>query len=192
MFTPRLPRGRPDHLFLWSSTATFNDDNIRTGQRALDEFKRALTDLPKAEAREGARSRRRALYAVPMTFLLTTQRWAQRLKRDVVAVYFAARDPETPPLVRLLAFAVAAYALSPIDLIPDFIPVLGYLDDLLMVPLGLLLVIRLLPPHVLDASRTKASAMLEHPRSLGASIVFVIIWIACLAAVAYCVIPTKR
>lgn len=79
--------------------------------------------------------------------------WARRLKREIRAVVRAARDPRVGWPVRLLALAVAAYALSPIDLIPDFIPVLGLLDDLILVPLGLWLVIRLLPPAVLDEHR---------------------------------------
>ena len=68
-----------------------------------------------------------------MTLLTRAKEWARRIKRDVVAVYFAARDPRTPMLARGLALAVAAYALSPIDLIPDFMPILGYLDDLVLV-----------------------------------------------------------
>lgn len=123
-----------------------------------------------------------------MSFLSTAKEWARRVKRDVIVVYFAARDPQTPLLVRVLAFAVAAYALSPIDLIPDFIPVLGYLDDLLIVPFGLLLVVRLLPAHVLISSRIKASAVLSRPRSLGAAIVFVLLWIGSAVLVASCVI----
>lgn len=74
----------------------------------------------------------------------------------MLVVHFTARDSHTPRLVRLLALAVAAYALSPVDLISDFIPVLGYLDDLLIVPLGLLLVLRLLPPKVIVAARDVA------------------------------------
>ena len=104
--------------------------------------------------------------------------WARRLKRDVVAVWCAARDPRTPWPVRLLAFGVAAYALSPIDLIPDAIPVLGLLDDLLIVPLGLALVIRLLPPPVLADARTRAAAMLARPRSALAAALIVGAWIA--------------
>ena len=78
------------------------------------------------------------------------RKWAKELKRQTLVVYFAARDPRTPWLARLLALGIAAYALSPIDLIPDFIPVVGYLDDLLIVPLGLMLVLRLLPAGVLQ------------------------------------------
>jgi uncharacterized membrane protein YkvA (DUF1232 family) len=102
-----------------------------------------------------------------------------------VAVYFAARDPRTPILARCLAFAVAAYALSPIDLIPDFIPVLGYLDDLLIVPVGLLLVTRLLPPKVLAESREKANTLLSRPRSYIAAAFMVSIWLLCVAGFAY-------
>ena len=78
---------------------------------------------------------------------------ARGLKRDAVTVYLVARHPGTPWAVRLLALAVAAYALSPIDLIPDFIPVLGYLDDLVLVPLGILLAVRLIPPKVMREHR---------------------------------------
>jgi uncharacterized membrane protein YkvA (DUF1232 family) len=120
-----------------------------------------------------------------MSALARAKAWARQLKRDAVAVYFAARDPRTPMLARVLALAVAAYALSPIDLIPDFIPVLGYLDDLLIVPLGLLLVLRLLPPQVLVESREKANALLTRPRSYVAAACMVVIWLLCLAAVAY-------
>ena len=103
--------------------------------------------------------------------------WARGIKRDVVTVYFAARDPNAPLLARVLAGLVAAYALSPIDLIPDFIPVLGYLDDLLIVPLGLLLVIRLMPDEVLINARSKADTLLARPRSWLAAACFVAIWL---------------
>ena len=73
----------------------------------------------------------------------TLKAQARQLKQHTLTVYYAARDPRTPAYVRVLALLVAAYALSPIDLIPDFIPVIGYLDDLLIVPLGLALVVRL-------------------------------------------------
>lgn len=108
----------------------------------------------------------------------TLQKAARRLKLEVMTVYFAARDPRTPWPVRLLALAVAAYALSPIDLIPDFIPVLGYLDDLILLPLGLLLVLRLTPPAVLEASRAQARAIAARPSSTAAAAVVVAIWLA--------------
>jgi len=107
---------------------------------------------------------------------------ARRLKRDVVAVWFAARDPATPWWLRALALAVAAYALSPIDLVPDFIPVLGVLDDLLLVPLGLWLVLRWLPAAVLERARRRAAALLERPRSRVAAVLIVALWLAAAAA----------
>ena len=116
-----------------------------------------------------------------MAFLTSIKEWARRIKFDIVAVYFAARNPATPPLVRLLALAVAAYALSPIDLIPDFIPVLGYLDDLIIVPIGLLIVVRLLPPNILAISRSQAAAALERPRSVAAAVFVLVVWIICTA-----------
>jgi len=103
--------------------------------------------------------------------------WARGLKRNVVTVYFAARDPQTPLGVRVLAGFIAAYALSPIDLIPDFIPILGYLDDLIIVPIGLSLVLRLIPQQVLLRSREKADQALSKPRSLFAAACFVAIWL---------------
>src|SRR5512144_1460485 len=83
---------------------------------------------------------------------------AQALKREVYAVYLAARDPRTPWYAKALIFLIVAYALSPIDLIPDFVPVLGYLDDLLIVPGGIWLAIRLIPPEALAEARATAAA----------------------------------
>ncbi|MBX4420846.1 DUF1232 domain-containing protein, partial [Mycobacterium tuberculosis] len=79
-----------------------------------------------------------------MAWTTDIKQWARRIKRDVVALWIAARDPRTPTLAKVIAGFVAAYALSPIDLIPDFIPVVGYLDDLLIVPAGILLAIKLI------------------------------------------------
>ncbi|HEY0032394.1 MAG TPA: YkvA family protein, partial [Devosia sp.] len=81
------------------------------------------------------------------------KQWARSIKRDVLVVWLIAKDRRTPWSVRILAGCVAAYALSPIDLIPDFIPVLGYLDDLLIVPLGIVAVIKLMPASVLAEHR---------------------------------------
>jgi len=103
--------------------------------------------------------------------------FARALKRDVHAVYLAARDPHTPWYAKALALAVAAYALSPIDLIPDFIPVLGYVDDLLIVPLGIALVIRLIPADVMEKHRALAAMAQERPVSRAAAIVIVLVWI---------------
>ena len=112
-----------------------------------------------------------------MSLITSIKNWAHRMKHDVVAIYFAARHPETPLVVRILALLVAAYALSPIDLIPDFIPVLGYLDDLLIVPLGIMIVIQLLPPHILESSRAKAAALLARPRIIAAAIFVIFLWL---------------
>ena len=102
---------------------------------------------------------------------------ARLLKQHALTVYYAARDPRTPVLVRLLALLVAAYAFSPIDLIPDFIPVIGYLDDLVIVPLGLALVIRFTPPEVLEAARAKAVQAASKPVSYTAAACFVLLWL---------------
>ena len=101
------------------------------------------------------------------------------LKRETLALYFAVRDPRTPLLAKLVAGVVVAYALSPIDLIPDFIPVLGYLDDLILVPLGIMLAVRLIPAEVLVAARVEAEATLLRPTNRVAAAVIVTIWIAC-------------
>jgi uncharacterized membrane protein YkvA (DUF1232 family) len=103
--------------------------------------------------------------------------WARAIRRDVHAVYLASRDPRVPWYTKALAVGVAAYALSPIDLIPDFIPVLGYLDDLLIVPLGIWLVVRLVPPAIMAEHRATAAIAATHPRSTAGAAVIVAIWI---------------
>jgi uncharacterized membrane protein YkvA (DUF1232 family) len=105
--------------------------------------------------------------------------WAQLIKRDVHALYLASRDPRVPWFAKAMAIVVAAYALSPIDLIPDFIPVLGYFDDLILVPLGVLLVVRLIPPAIMAEHRDLAAATREQPASRVVVIVIFLIWIAC-------------
>ena len=102
---------------------------------------------------------------------------AQQLKQHTLTVYFAARDPRTPLLVRALAVLVAAYALSPIDLIPDFIPVIGYLDDLLLIPLGLALVVRLTPPAVIESARVQALQAANKPVSYVAAAFIIFVWL---------------
>ena len=112
-----------------------------------------------------------------MAWLESLKSWARQLKRDVVALWIAAQDPRTPLLAKVAAGIVAAYALSPIDLIPDFIPVLGYLDDLLLVPLGTALTIRLIPPPLLAEFRRQAALRLERPTSRLAGVVIVALWV---------------
>ena len=109
------------------------------------------------------------------------KRWARRLKRDAHAVYLVARDPRTPWYVKALAMFVAGYALSPIDLIPDFVPILGYLDDLIIVPLGLLLVIRLVPPEIMAEHRAAADRAVGKPASRIAVLVIAAIWVIAIA-----------
>jgi uncharacterized membrane protein YkvA (DUF1232 family) len=107
--------------------------------------------------------------------------WAASLKREGLALWFACRDPRTPWYARSLAMLVVAYALSPIDLIPDFIPVLGLLDELILLPGAIWLVVRLLPPQVLLDSRARAQAWLEahrpQPRNWVAAGVIVALWL---------------
>ena len=104
--------------------------------------------------------------------------WARALRRDAYAILLASRDPRVPWAVKFLALAVAGYALSPIDLIPDFIPVLGYLDDLIIVPLGIWLVIELIPEDVMHEYRAMASAAAQRPVSKAAAIIIVALWIS--------------
>ncbi len=106
------------------------------------------------------------------------RQWARSLKRQTLVVYLLARDARTPWLVRLLALLVAAYALSPIDLIPDFIPVLGYLDDVILVPLGLALVLRLAPAPLLAEVRERAEALSDRPVSRTMALIVVLLWAA--------------
>jgi len=104
--------------------------------------------------------------------------WARAVKRDVHALYLPGRDPRVPWYVKALAIVVAGYALSPIDLIPDFIPVVGYLDDLILVPAGIWLVVRLIPANILAEHRALAAAAEARPVSRPAAIVIVAIWLA--------------
>lgn len=121
----------------------------------------------------------------------SVRQWARRLKHRLIAVAFAVRDPRTPWFARAVAIAVVAYAASPIDLIPDFIPVLGYLDDLILLPLGIVLVIRLIPREVMrDAMRkvmtSEANRSSGHSRIAAGAIVAV--WIAVVCVVVWRII----
>ena len=120
------------------------------------------------------------------------RRWARGLKTQALVVYFVARDPRLPWPVRAVALLVAAYALSPIDLIPDFIPVLGLLDDLVLVPLGVALVIRLSPPQVVADARLRAAETAKRPVSRAMALAIVAIWIVAIALVVAWALPLLR
>lgn len=107
--------------------------------------------------------------------------WARKIKRDGVTLWFAGKDPETPLLPKVLSVIVVAYALSPIDLIPDFIPVLGYLDDVILLPVLIWLAVRLIPAHVLAQCRAKADDWMategRKPRTNWGILFVVLVWL---------------
>lgn len=116
------------------------------------------------------------------------ERWKQKarqLKVEVYALYLAYRDPRLPWYARVLAACVVGYAFSPIDLIPDFIPILGYLDDLVLIPAGVALALKLIPPEVMADSRAQAEEIMRRgkPVNRAAAVVIVLIWLL-LAALA--------
>ena len=106
------------------------------------------------------------------------KQWARKLKNDVIAMYFALKHPQTPLYAKVFAAIIVGYALSPLDLIPDFIPILGYLDDAIFLPLGIALAIRLIPTNVLDACREEAknNPPTMKPKIWIAAYVIVILW----------------
>jgi len=111
------------------------------------------------------------------------KQWAKALKRDVLALWLAARDARTPWLAKIVAGFVAAYALSPIDLIPDFIPILGFLDDLVIVPIGIAIAVRLIPTPLMAEFREQALARASRPRSFIAAGLIIMVWFVATAAV---------
>lgn len=113
-----------------------------------------------------------------MAFLARLKTRAHCLKTETLALYFAARHPATPWYARAVVAGVVAYALSPIDLIPDFIPVLGYVDDLILLPLGILLCIKMIPPEVMAECRARARHAPQRPVSRATAAVIVSLWIA--------------
>ena len=113
--------------------------------------------------------------------------WARRLKVSLIVLYLAVSDPRTPWYARVLGAAVVAYAFSPIDLIPDFIPVLGYLDDLVIVPAGIWLVLRLIPVEVMHDARARVEEQLRKPKPVswtGAALI-ALVWVTLAAAAAW-------
>ena len=121
-----------------------------------------------------------------MRILERFKAWAKTLKREVITLWYAYRHSNTPWYAKLWVALVVGYAFSPIDLIPDFIPVIGLLDDLLLVPVGVWVALKLIPPHVLADSRDRAHDWLagkrERPRNLAAAAIVVIIWFIALGA----------
>ena len=117
--------------------------------------------------------------------------WAHIIKQDVHALCLASRDPRVPWYAKAMGLLVAGYALSPIDLIPDFIPVLGYADDLVIVPLGIWLAVSLIPQEVMAEYRIKADQVLQHPRNNVAAVAIVATWIFLLAALTWAVLKRQ-
>jgi uncharacterized membrane protein YkvA (DUF1232 family) len=124
-----------------------------------------------------------------MNLLATGRAWAKRIKRDAMTLWFAKSHPRTPWVAKALGVFVVAYALSPIDLIPDFIPVLGYLDDVILLPVLIWITVRLLPADVLAECRHQADAWMAQagwrPRSLVGGVVIVVIWVGLAGALAW-------
>ena len=122
-----------------------------------------------------------------MGILQQLRDWANTFKRQVMVLWFSSRHPCTPWLPKLVAIVVVAYALSPIDLIPDFIPILGYLDDVILLPLGIVLVIRLMATKVLEECRQQAitweQRRVARPVSRRAAAVIILIWLLVLGVV---------
>jgi uncharacterized membrane protein YkvA (DUF1232 family) len=111
--------------------------------------------------------------------------WARSIRHDAHALYLACRDPRVPWHAKALAIGIAAYALSPIDLIPDFIPVLGYLDELILLPLAIALVVKVIPPEIMAQHRAAAAAAQERPVSRAAAAVIVAVWAAAIGLTAW-------
>jgi uncharacterized membrane protein YkvA (DUF1232 family) len=113
--------------------------------------------------------------------------WARRVKRDGITLWFALKSPDTPWCAKALGVFVVAYALSPIDLIPDFIPVLGYLDDVILLPVLIWLAVKLLPAGVLSTCRRQADDWMltkgKKPRSRAGAVLVVAVWLAVCVAV---------
>jgi uncharacterized membrane protein YkvA (DUF1232 family) len=117
--------------------------------------------------------------------LARVKNWARDLKRDAIALFLAAHDPRTPWYAKALAGLVAAYALSPIDLIPDFIPVVGYLDDLILVPIGIWAVVRLIPVDLMREFRAEAARLEARPKSRAGAAFIIAAWLTAAMLLAW-------
>ncbi len=127
-----------------------------------------------------------------MKLLERLKRWAGKLKVETYALYLAYRDPRVPWYARVFAALVVGYAFSPIDLIPDSIPFIGYLDDLILVPLGIALATRMIPAEVLAECREKAKELSKKPVNRVAAVVVVAVWLALAALGVYLVVGVVR
>jgi len=128
-------------------------------------------------------------YTCGMKFFAQLKERARSLQRDTLAVWFAAKDNRTPWYARALAILVTAYALSPVDLVPDFIPILGYLDDLILIPAGIALTLKLIPPGVMAEARVKAEASLARPATWWMTALIILVWIGLLALIFFLILP---
>jgi uncharacterized membrane protein YkvA (DUF1232 family) len=124
-----------------------------------------------------------------MSRLTSLKNRANTLKRETLAIWYATRDNRTPWYARVLALLVAAYALSPVDLIPDFIPVIGYLDDLILIPAGIALCIRIIPTQVMVEARLEAERSLAKPTTWWMTALIILAWLAILVLVFWLIMP---
>lgn len=115
----------------------------------------------------------------------TLRQRARKIKSDVYALYFAYRDPRVPWYAKLFAALVVGYAFSPIDLIPDFVPLLGYLDDVIIIPLGITLAIKMIPEEAMNEAREKANELHGKPKNWFAAIIIIAVWILLAFAAAW-------
>lgn len=124
-----------------------------------------------------------------MSYAESVRDWARRVKRDAVMLWFARRHPDTPFMAKAICIFTVAYALSPIDLIPDFVPVLGYVDDVLLLPALIWLAVRLVPAHVRQECRAQADAWMEKegakPRSRAGAVAIVLLWLMAIGGSAW-------
>lgn len=106
------------------------------------------------------------------------KKYVRKLKQNLFVLYLSYKDNRVPWYARLVAICVVAYAFSPIDLIPDFIPILGYLDDLIIVPLGILLALKLIPPYIIEENKDKAEEIRKKgkPKNWFVAVLFILIW----------------
>jgi len=120
---------------------------------------------------------------VPNQRIVRWRLWARQLKTKTYTVFLACKDPRTPWYARLFAVAVVAYAFSPIDLIPDFIPILGHLDDLIIIPVGISITLRMIPPNILAECQEKAQQTVEagKPTNWAAAFVIIAAWLLVIA-----------